>query len=115
MNARVSCRLDVLALRRRPVGIVPRGHEHSWFREPGAAAIGVDAREVAHVVSVPLEPSHQGIFRVEELILERAHAIGERAVVAHHVGARRESRVPAACRRALVPGVERTGSIPHTG
>ena len=99
VDAGVARGFDVAALRVRPVRVVSRRDEDLVLADPLAGTIGVDAGHVGDVVAVALEPPHQRVLTVEELLGQRAVAI-ERAVVADFEGARPDVGRPAAARGA---------------
>ena len=65
----VARRLDVRALVAGPVLVVADRQEDVVLEQLGAAPIGVDARRVADVVAVALEPAHHRILGVEQAVL----------------------------------------------
>ena len=100
MDAGIARGLDIGPLPPRPVLVVPDREERLVVLDQRAAAVAVDASEIADVVAIGFEPAHHRVFRVEEPALRVVIARVERPVVAHLVGA---SRIDA--RTAVVEAV----------
>ena len=74
----------------RPVLVVADRQEHLVLEQLGPGAVGVDARDVADVVAVALEPAHHRVLGVEDAVVGPSRAArGERPVVADLVRAGR--------------------------
>ena len=86
----------------RPVLVVADRQERLVLEQLGAAAVGVDAGEVADVVAVALEPAHHRVLGVEQAVLELPLSAGrERAGCSSPCTARpgRRARRTGCCRR----------------
>ena len=89
VDPRFPRRFDVRPLRARPVLVVAHREKDFVVEDLAAAAIGVNAGEVADVVAVALEPAHHRVLSVEGGVLSAAAPRRQRPVVADLVGAPR--------------------------
>ncbi len=87
IDAGVARRLDVGALRRRPVLVVADGQEGVVLEQLRATPGRIGSGDVADVVAVALEPANHRVFAVEEVRGVRVASGREGAVVAHLVRA----------------------------
>ena len=89
VHARVARRLDVRALRARPVLVVADGKEDPVVADQSAAPVGIDAGRVADVVPVALQPADHRVLGVEHRVLGRRATRRDRTVVADRIGTAR--------------------------